>query len=243
MDFQVETHVGKLPEEVEQGLGPVALVVECTVEHPDVPDTLFVNQSDAGADGLDGQCAHRFLSSAHAERAGIETASGSLQLYERFGPVEERTLFGIDQLVERPDARQPVVVVMAFRIQKAKPRDRIPVVRLLPAGEPLRKSLFPLAPEHTVDKVVGTQEVLVGPQKLRTAQCHDAARQHGLHPAEHVYEHLVVEEPAGSRHDIGCMAHHFPGRHSRVFIDGSRHHSPLQGRVVHHLGMQGRKRQ
>ena len=100
MDFQVETHVGELAEEVEQGFGPVALVVECTVEYPDVTDTFLVNQSDTFADSLDGKRADRFFSSAYAECAGVETAAGSFQLHERLAPVEERTLFGIHQLVE-----------------------------------------------------------------------------------------------------------------------------------------------
>ena len=100
MDFQVETHVGELTEEVEQGFGPVALVVECAVEYPDVTDTFLVNQSDTFADCLDGKRADWLFSSAHTECAGVETTAGSFQLHERLAPVEERTLFGIHQLVE-----------------------------------------------------------------------------------------------------------------------------------------------
>lgn len=65
-------------------------------------------------------------------------------------------------------------MVLSFRIQKAESRDTGPFLRLLPAGEPLRKSLFTFSPEHAVYKAVGAQEVFVVSQELRTAQCHHA---------------------------------------------------------------------
>ena len=243
MNFQVETHVGELAEEVEQGFGPVALVVECTVEHPDVTDTFLVNQSDTFADCLDRKRTDRLFSSAYAECAGVETAAGSFQLHERLAPVEERTLFGIHQLIESHYTRKSVVMILSFRIQEAESRDASPFLRLLPAGEPLRESLFTFSTEHAVYKAVGAQEVFVVSQELRTAQCHHATGQHGFYPTDDVHEHFVVEQPAGSCQNIRCLTYDFSGCHARIFVDSSRHHSPFQGRVVHDLCVQGRKGQ
>ena len=65
-------------------------------------------------------------------------------------------------------------MILSFRIQKAESRDAGTFLRLLPAGEPLRESLFTFSTEHAVYETVGAQEVFVVSQKLRTAQCHHA---------------------------------------------------------------------
>jgi hypothetical protein len=50
---------------------------------------MAVDNLKAFTDTFNGQCAHRFFFTADAECACVETASGSLQLYEWFAPVEK----------------------------------------------------------------------------------------------------------------------------------------------------------
>ena len=155
MNLQMETHVGmELQKEVQQLLGTTGVEVEGAVEHTDVLDAMVVNGLQSLADGLDGQGADRFLASAYTECAGVEAASGSLQLYEGLAPREEGAFFGRGQLVELQDSGQSVVVIAVLGVEIAKSGDVAPCLGLVVAGEPMGESFFALATEDTIDKRV-----------------------------------------------------------------------------------------
>ena len=53
-----------------------------------------------------------------------------------------------------------------------------------------------------------------------------------LGPRKHMKQDFMIEEPAGSRNDIGLFTEDFAGSHAAVFIDGSRNDVPFIGGFV-----------
>ena len=73
------------------------VVIEGAVQNPDVPDAMIMNGLNPFPDCFYGQTAYRFFSAAYTKSTGVETATGCLQLYERFAPVEQLAALGWDK--------------------------------------------------------------------------------------------------------------------------------------------------
>ena len=83
----------ELQKKLEKFFGAARIIVEGAVEHTYILDTVAVNDLQSVAYAFDGQCAHRFFSSAYAKGASIEATCG-LQLDKRFAPIKETAFFG-----------------------------------------------------------------------------------------------------------------------------------------------------
>ena len=91
----MEADVGwELQKKSEKFFGAARIIVEGAVEHTYILDAVAVNDLQSVAYAFDGQCAHRFFSSAYAKGASIEATACGLQLDKRFAPIKETAFFG-----------------------------------------------------------------------------------------------------------------------------------------------------
>ena len=122
---------------------------------------MTVDNLKAFTDTFNGQCAHRFFFTADAECACVETASGSLQLYEWFAPIEETAVFRWYEPGKVLYTGYAVVYILLLRIHIAESRNTVPFFRLVPARQPLGECFFSLSPEYAVDERVFMQKVFI----------------------------------------------------------------------------------
>ena len=233
MHFEVKADVRKFPEQAEQRLGMPVVVVEGTVEHADVPYAMLMDRCYPFPDLLDWEGAHRFFPSTDTECTSIEASPRCLKLHERLSPVEERTRLRRSQPVECNDSGQSVVLINTlFPFQVTESGNSFPHLFPVPVFQPEREHFFSFSTEYTVHKAVAPQKLLIVSQKLRSPQDDAAVGQQGLGPRKHMKQDFMIEEPAGSRNDIGLFTEDFAGSHAAVFIDGSRNDVPFIGAFV-----------
>ena len=127
------------------------IIVEGAVEHTYILDAVAVNDLQSVAYAFDGQCAHRFFSSAYAKGASIEATACGLQLDKRFAPIKETAFFRRYEIREFQYTCYAVVSVLPVGVEITESGNGIPLFLFVPACEPLREHFFSFSSEYTAD--------------------------------------------------------------------------------------------
>jgi hypothetical protein len=71
----MKMNVREFTKEVEKSFGMMVVVVESTVEYPDIVNVMVLNDSNSFSDMVDWQCTYGLFSSTNAKSACVEAST------------------------------------------------------------------------------------------------------------------------------------------------------------------------